>query len=638
MSGFTCTVDKQHFAVSACICSFPLPLLCESHASKHSNDEHLLLPLEVVHYIRSPEQLQRYRQWLFRIISNFTAMKYCRNDMKTLEDKVESAYAEICDEANRQREALLQGIRRAYSAFSDSLDAAIQLVWEHALDMTWEPSTFLAAMIWQREAKELISSQVYSFTVWGKRDLVSAVLGAELRFDGIEELKEYGFQSEGKEASKEDASLIREQQAKIDLIVEELRQSQDKIQQLQADLATMHSKTKAFQVQKEEYEREIATLKGENAQMIQKLDERKQEMTTNRWFSEMEEETQFKNIALERELAAAMSKLSEKQAENKQLQMITGENQRKEEKLQGKIRDLSAELAEFKPKLPHGCVLYSDSLSDFPLSKTTLTPLPSETVFYQPAVQLPNGDIYIGQWSKEGERHGLGTCYYHSGNVVEGVWARDQQTCWMSVYAKNGNVYVGGGQQGMREGVGVMKYEDGSTYVGEWSGDKKHGSGTTRNAMKGTNYFGEWVEGVRHGKGVLFCKNGDMYAGDFFKDRREGKGMERFAYGKIRAGSYRQGKLLSSNRQTLLHSSSIPSDLQFESTQLYKSLEDVEYVENSLGIEGTAILRKVAGQWSNFSPEMADIVLGVVYEHWQKGEEKVRLVLKSMGCCFKSLS
>jgi hypothetical protein len=211
----------------------------------------------------------------------------------------------------------------------------------------------------------------------------------------------------------------------------------------------------------------------------------------------------------------------------------------------------------------------------------------------------------------------------------------------MSVYATNGNVYVGGGQQGVREGVGVMKYEDGSTYVGEWSGDKKHGSGTTRNAIKGTNYFGEWAEGVKHGKGVLFWKNGDMYAGDFFKDRREGQGTEKFAYGKTRSGSYRQDKLLSSNGQTLLRASSTiirshtdPTDFHYASTQLYRSLRDVKSVENSLGTEGTAMLRKVAGQWSNFSPEMAEIVLGVVYEHWQKGEEEVLLVLMSMGCCF----
>jgi len=605
MSGFTCTIDEEHFAVTACLCDFPLPLLCQSHVAKHSGPDHLLWPLEVVHSIKTPAQHQLCRQWLSHLTSNYTALQACGSQLSALEGKIESAYLEILEEVNRQREELIQGVRKTYAIFSARLETAIQTAWEHALDMTWQPTSSLAAAIWSKEAKELVNSAVYTCTVWANREQISTVFGAVLRFEAFEELRECGFGREIAKASS-DKGL---KDVKSELLIEELRQSRSTIKDLEAAYETASAQTQALGLRNEE--------------LVQQVEEQKQKSSVNRWFSEMEEEESAKKLSLEKELATLKRELDAYKAENAEKS--------------GELLDLREKLANFQVKLPAKCVPFPSPLPELPLPLATLPPLPIEAVTFHPALQLPNGNVYIGHWNQQGERHGLGRCYDHTGSIWEGVWIHNQVTCWARVHHANENVYTGEIEHGKREGVGRMQYVDGSVYVGEFRRDKKQGCGVMRDTSKRRDYFGEWSEGVKQGKGAVFWHKGDLYAGDFSGDSLEGVGVKQTADGKVYSGHYVQNKFQA------LHST-VPSNRFFDisppytSTKLYRFLGDVELVERSLGAEGTAILRQVASRWIDFQTDLADVVVEVVIGNWFLGEEEVFRALRDMGCHFKDPS
>jgi len=152
MYSLLCTVDGQNSAECACLCVFPLPLLCTEHISKHSGSPHLLLPLEITTSVTSISQYHRYRKWLFHLTTNVEALNYRKKDLEKLEEQVEAAYLEVSGEVNRQHEVLIQGIRSANAAFSETLQPATQTVWARhfpsrgALDQRSRGTEHLAAV------------------------------------------------------------------------------------------------------------------------------------------------------------------------------------------------------------------------------------------------------------------------------------------------------------------------------------------------------------------------------------------------------------------------------------------------------------------------------------------------------------
>ena len=90
------------------------------------------------------------------------------------------------------------------------------------------------------------------------------------------------------------------------------------------------------------------------------------------------------------------------------------------------------------------------------------------------------------------------------------------------VLYKEGEIYIGQfGKDGLRKGKGIMKYNNGGIYNGNWKDDKLDGKGKYI-FRDGSSYEGEFCKGSREGWGKMTCKNGDVYEGNWMKDKITG--------------------------------------------------------------------------------------------------------------------
>jgi hypothetical protein len=144
------------------------------------------------------------------------------------------------------------------------------------------------------------------------------------------------------------------------------------------------------------------------------------------------------------------------------------------------------------------------------------------------------GNMYVGSFF-----NGL---YHHSGTYT---WGMD-------------HLYKGEWDSGDRCGLGTMKYSSGDVYVGEWLDNKWHGYVTlllfqfhflkeltfilspsvlfpnsygTMKEASGDVYQGEFQYDKRHGRAKYTWVNGNSYEGELRGDKREGHGVMRYAAG-----------------------------------------------------------------------------------------------------------
>lgn len=90
---------------------------------------------------------------------------------------------------------------------------------------------------------------------------------------------------------------------------------------------------------------------------------------------------------------------------------------------------------------------------------------------------------YQGE-TKDGRRHGLGTCVYEVGDNYEGYF-----------------------EEGRRHGYGVMRFANGNRFEGTWKHDKQQGKGVWT-FSDGVSYEGEWIENVPQPGGIWTFTDG----------------------------------------------------------------------------------------------------------------------------------
>lgn len=157
-----------------------------------------------------------------------------------------------------------------------------------------------------------------------------------------------------------------------------------------------------------------------------------------------------------------------------------------------------------------------------------------------------SGAKYIGQF-KDGEIHGIGTCYYSDGSTYRGEWVhRYPQGKGIKTLA-DGRSWDGDWKMGLpinEEGVvienlfpdpepiiqsgclagdceggeGMFAYPDGSKYEGQFIGSKPDGWGTF-NYPSGDRYVGSFSKGLKHGRGTFYYADDTQSTGEW----REGE-------------------------------------------------------------------------------------------------------------------
>ena len=176
-------------------------------------------------------------------------------------------------------------------------------------------------------------------------------------------------------------------------------------------------------------------------------------------------------------------------------------------------------------------------------------------------LRWPNGNAYFGNWVEgsmvgiglflyaaendtyrgeflDDKKHGKGRYEFANGNFYEGQFAKDRRHGKGRYSWTCGDSYDGDWVDGHMEGEGITIYSNGNKYSGHFSNDRREGFGKLV-CSDGLSYEGEWEKNMRHGSGTLKFPNGDYYVGSWENDKKHGKGKDVFSTGNVFEGDYR---------------------------------------------------------------------------------------------------
>jgi len=156
--------------------------------------------------------------------------------------------------------------------------------------------------------------------------------------------------------------------------------------------------------------------------------------------------------------------------------------------------------------------------------------------------ELDNGAIYIGQWSKDGLRHGKGIQTWPDGSKYEGYWKNDMANGKGRLIHADGDVYEGEWINDKAHGYGTYTHMDGAQYTGQWKEDKQHGHGV-ETWPDGARYEGNYEYGKKHGHGKFHWADNSTYEGDFFNNNIHGKGIYVWSDGRKFDGEWKNNKM-----------------------------------------------------------------------------------------------
>ena len=156
--------------------------------------------------------------------------------------------------------------------------------------------------------------------------------------------------------------------------------------------------------------------------------------------------------------------------------------------------------------------------------------------------ELDNGAIYVGEWTKEGLRHGRGLQVWKDGSKYEGYWKQDMANGKGRLIHSDGDVYEGEWHNDKAHGRGTYIHMDGAKYTGDWREDKQHGFGI-ETWPDGARYEGNYEYGKKHGTGTFKWADGSMYIGEFYNNNIHGKGVYTWSDGRKYEGEWRNNKM-----------------------------------------------------------------------------------------------
>ena len=179
---------------------------------------------------------------------------------------------------------------------------------------------------------------------------------------------------------------------------------------------------------------------------------------------------------------------------------------------------------------------------------TKLFKLEGQKITRPTSVTYQNGDIYRGELSIKGNKHGLGIMFYANGNILQARWANNQAngsgylvspegTEMIGIWKNNllqgkknkirfasGTEYKGNTECGKIRGQGAMKYSCGDVYEGTWVNNELNGYADIK-YQDGNTYQGFMLNHERCGLGIYTWSNGNKYTGNWYKDEVHGDGI-----------------------------------------------------------------------------------------------------------------
>eukprot|EP00794_Sanderia_malayensis_P010943 gene10943-12104_t len=160
--------------------------------------------------------------------------------------------------------------------------------------------------------------------------------------------------------------------------------------------------------------------------------------------------------------------------------------------------------------------------------------------------QLPNGDIYEGEYSK-GKRHGKGKYMFGNGAIYKGSYYEGKKDGQGTMIYPDGTKYEGAWKNNVKRGKGIYTYQNGDIYDGFWSEDRRQGHGKYIFNIEETTLeiAGKWQKGKLHGPAKINFKE-HSFEGNFHKGMLQGPGKYIFPNHEIeQTGKYIVNQMVS---------------------------------------------------------------------------------------------
>ena len=160
----------------------------------------------------------------------------------------------------------------------------------------------------------------------------------------------------------------------------------------------------------------------------------------------------------------------------------------------------------------------------------------------KPMVEFENGEIYYGEWEKNGNiRHGRGIQILKDGTRYEGYWKGDKANIRGKLIYSDGGIYEGELENDKPNGYGVYIHCDGHKYEGFWKEDKQEGKGKEI-WPDGASFEGDYKQGKKSGFGKFKWADGSVYEGQFENNNINGKGTYIFNDKRQYKGNWKNNK------------------------------------------------------------------------------------------------